>query len=105
MAGLLALMVVASSCYDATTAATPAADEPTTTVPSTVGDEVVGSVDFTSRRRTVDVFDCSNACTLVQVPLANFLSDEVGAFLGDQVPWLLTVVDGQVTAMSEVYLP
>ena len=59
----------------------------------------------TATDTTVWLYDCWSTCDLAEVPLADVLADRI-TYYGGQTPVIeVTVEDGIVTHISEVYLP
>jgi hypothetical protein len=64
-----------------------------------------------TERATVDpgavvwIYDCTGACERVQVELGAFLRHEIEPFGGDDAVWEITITDGMISSLLEVYLP
>jgi hypothetical protein len=53
----------------------------------------------------VSVYDCATGCELVGVELADFLTGRARPFNGDYAIFDITISDGVVVEISEIYLP
>jgi hypothetical protein len=64
-----------------------------------------------TERFTVDpaavvwIYDCSAGCERVEVELSAFLRNEVAPYGGDTAVWEVTLTDGMISSLLEVYLP
>ena len=54
---------------------------------------------------TVAVYDCSQACEHVEWSYADLVAGEPLPYGGPDAPFMVTVLDGEVVEISEVYLP
>ncbi|HSJ26763.1 MAG TPA: hypothetical protein VLB67_01020 [Acidimicrobiia bacterium] len=67
--------------------------------------------DDVTERFTVDpaavvwIYDCTGACERVRVDLGAFLRHEVQPYGGDFAVWEITITEGMITSLLEVYLP
>jgi hypothetical protein len=57
------------------------------------------------RDAVVELVDCTAACQLVEVTLADFLAERAVPFNAEYALFEITITDGRVTAVSEIYLP
>jgi hypothetical protein len=53
----------------------------------------------------VELIDCTAECRPVEVPLADFLAGRARPFNREYALYDITITDGRITALSEIYLP